>query len=100
VRITGGPRVSHCEAANLDDSTERPAEETIVAVREREAWLRSILETVPDAIIVIDECGLIEEFSPAAERLFGYTAALRLPPLLLLPYRALWLGVCRALSSP
>ncbi|HXV26042.1 MAG TPA: PAS domain S-box protein [Alphaproteobacteria bacterium] len=44
-------------------------------LREREAWLRSILETVPDAIIVIDEHALIEEFSPAAERLFGYTAA-------------------------
>jgi two-component system, LuxR family, sensor kinase FixL len=45
-----------------------------LALREREAWLRSILETVPDAIIVIDERGLIEEFSPAAERLFGYSA--------------------------
>jgi two-component system sensor kinase FixL len=41
----------------------------------REAHLRSILETVPDAIIVIDEAGLIRDFSPAAERLFGWTAA-------------------------
>ncbi|MGQ9365532.1 PAS domain-containing sensor histidine kinase [Azospirillum sp. ST 5-10] len=43
--------------------------------REREARLTSILETVPDAIIVIDERGLVESFSPAAERLFGYAAA-------------------------
>ena len=40
----------------------------------REAHLRSILETVPDAMIVIDEAGLIRDFSQAAERLFGWTA--------------------------
>src|SRR5262245_9607634 len=41
----------------------------------REAHLTSILDTVPDAMIVIDERGLIQSFSSAAERLFGYTAA-------------------------
>jgi two-component system, LuxR family, sensor kinase FixL len=56
---------------------EEPAatEEAPSALRDRAAWLRSILDTVPDAIIVIDERGLIEEFSPAAERLFGYDGA-------------------------
>jgi two-component system sensor kinase FixL len=44
------------------------------ALQEREARLRSILETAPDAIIVIDERGIMESYSPAAERLFGYTA--------------------------
>ncbi|MCP1615146.1 two-component system sensor kinase FixL [Azospirillum lipoferum] len=44
------------------------------ALREREARLTSILQTVPEAIIVIGEKGLIESFSPAAERLFGWTA--------------------------
>lgn len=44
-------------------------------LREREARLVSILETVPDAIIVIDEQGLIQSFSPAAERLFSWTQA-------------------------
>ena len=39
----------------------------------REAHLRSILETVPDAMIVIDEHGLILSFSTAAERMFGYS---------------------------
>ncbi|HYM01512.1 MAG TPA: PAS domain S-box protein [Stellaceae bacterium] len=48
--------------------------ETQRALRESEAHLRSVLETVPDAIIVIDDRGLIESFSPSAERLFGYTA--------------------------
>jgi len=45
------------------------------ALQEREARLRSILETAPDAIIVIDERGIMESYSPAAERLFGYSAA-------------------------
>jgi two-component system sensor kinase FixL len=41
----------------------------------REAHLRSILETVPDAIVVIDEAGSIQDFSPAAQRLFGWSVA-------------------------
>ncbi len=44
------------------------------ALQEREARLRSILETAPDAIIVIGERGIMESYSPAAERLFGYRA--------------------------
>jgi two-component system sensor kinase FixL len=42
---------------------------------EREAHLRSILDTVPDAMIVIDAAGVICSFSAAAERQFGWTAA-------------------------
>lgn len=42
---------------------------------EREAHLKSILDTVPDAMIVIDAAGAIKSFSSAAERLFGYGAA-------------------------
>lgn len=41
----------------------------------REAHLQSILETIPDAMVVIDEQGIIQSFSIAAERLFGYRAA-------------------------
>jgi two-component system sensor kinase FixL len=37
-----------------------------------EAHLRSILATVPDAMIVIDERGRILSFSAAAEKMFGY----------------------------
>ena len=40
----------------------------------REAHLRSILDTVPDAMIVIDEQGVIQSFSAAAERQFGHAA--------------------------
>jgi two-component system, LuxR family, sensor kinase FixL len=41
----------------------------------REAHLQSILDTVLNAIIVIDERGMMQSFSSAAERLFGHTAA-------------------------
>lgn len=40
-----------------------------------EARSRAILETMVDAAITIDENGIIEALNPAAERLFGYTAA-------------------------
>jgi two-component system, LuxR family, sensor kinase FixL len=41
----------------------------------REAHLRTILDTIPDAMVVIDERGTIQSFSVAAERLFGFRAA-------------------------
>lgn len=39
-----------------------------------EALLRSILATVPDAMIIIDTQGVITYFSAAAERMFGYAS--------------------------
>lgn len=49
------------------------------AARRREAavndHLRSILDTVPDGVVVIDRDGLMTSFSPAAERMFGWTAS-------------------------
>jgi two-component system sensor kinase FixL len=43
------------------------------AIASESAMLRSILETVPDAMIVIDHLGMVRSFSQAAQRLFGYT---------------------------
>ncbi|MCR5881042.1 PAS domain S-box protein [Phenylobacterium sp. J367] len=54
------------------------ARETAAALEHleaREAHVQSILATVPDAMIVIDEQGIMQSFSIAAERLFGWTAA-------------------------
>ena len=50
------------------------AEARAQALREREAHLQSILDTVPDAMIVIDTKGAMQSFSIAAERLFGWSA--------------------------
>ena len=40
-----------------------------------ESHLRSILATVPDAMVVIDERGRMLSFSAAAEQMFGYSEA-------------------------
>lgn len=56
----------------IDDITERKAAD--LALTRSELHLRSILATVPDAMVVIDEQGVILSFSRAAERLFGYAA--------------------------
>jgi two-component system sensor kinase FixL len=45
--------------------------ETARVLRAREAHLRSVLDTVPDATVVIDDRGVIQSFNAAAERLFG-----------------------------
>jgi two-component system sensor kinase FixL len=44
------------------------------ALQQREALLRSILDSNPDGFIVIDERAIVKVFSVAAERMFGYAA--------------------------
>lgn len=44
------------------------------ASRYREAQLQSILDTVPEAMIVIDDFGIMRSFSATAVRLFGWSA--------------------------
>ncbi|MBV9653945.1 MAG: PAS domain S-box protein [Acetobacteraceae bacterium] len=64
--IAGGVNV-------MVDITSRKAAEA--ALSESETRLRSILQTIPDALMLIDESGRIESFSTTAEDLFGYRAA-------------------------
>src|SRR5690349_25105328 len=53
----------------MDQPVDRAAEDAAG----REEHLRSILATVPDAMVIIDEMGMIISFSAAAEKMFGYT---------------------------
>ena len=53
----------------------RHDQETARNLRTREAHLRSVLDTVPDATVVIDDHGIIQSFNAAAERLFGHAEA-------------------------
>ena len=50
------------------------ASKMVADLEAREAHLRSILATVPDAMIVIDEHGTIQSYSATAERQFGWTS--------------------------
>lgn len=63
---------SHGFGYRIEDITDRKAAEA--ALERSSQHLQSILDTVPDAMIVIDERGIVMSFSAAAERLFGYDA--------------------------
>lgn len=60
---------------NENASVSREYSTMALALDAAEARLRSVLQTVPDAMIIIDEQGRIESLSATAERLFGYTHA-------------------------
>lgn len=53
----------------MNDQPEKPR---VAPFGQGESHLRSILATVPDAMVVIDETGRILSFSAAAEKMFGY----------------------------
>jgi PAS domain S-box-containing protein len=57
--------------ANLEQEVARRT----AALQESESRLRAILNSPDDAIITIDQKGTIDSLNPAAERMFGYTAA-------------------------
>jgi two-component system sensor kinase FixL len=63
----GGP--ARLSGLMIDVDREKQLED---AVRISDSHFRSILDTVPDAMIVIDEHGVMQYFSTAAVRQFGY----------------------------
>jgi two-component system sensor kinase FixL len=53
--------------------TNNAVAETLAESRANQARLQTVLDTVPDAMIIIDEHGRMTSFSAAAQRLFGWT---------------------------
>jgi len=56
----------------IDISDRRTSEQSLQESQDR---LNAILNTAADAIITINQQGIIEWFNPAAEKMFGYAAA-------------------------
>ena len=74
-RVIGQLHTANQELAKSQEALRASDERFRLLVEElngREAHLRSILATVPDAMVVIDESGVIQSFSATAERLFGF----------------------------
>jgi two-component system sensor kinase FixL len=69
VRDAGGQLIGASKIIRDLSDSQRIAQ----ALQRREALLQSILDTVPDALVVIDTTGTVQSFSPAAQRMFGYT---------------------------
>ncbi|MGD9964956.1 MAG: PAS domain S-box protein [Hyphomonadaceae bacterium] len=53
----------------------RAGEEASVALAAREAHLRSIFDTAPEAMIVINEQAIVQSYGASAERMFQWRAA-------------------------
>ena len=56
------------------DKATNAAEAGMTSLFRDDTYFQSIIDTVPDAMIVIDETGFMIAFSPAAEKMFGYLA--------------------------
>ncbi|MGF1612807.1 MAG: PAS domain S-box protein [Gammaproteobacteria bacterium] len=57
----------------VHDMRVRKAREQVL--KDREARLRAVIDTVVDGVIITDSDGIIQDFNPACEKLFGYRAA-------------------------
>ncbi|MDQ1519451.1 MAG: hypothetical protein QOI55_524 [Actinomycetota bacterium] len=57
-----------------DAGERRDKEATERTLRELEQRFHAVIDTAMDAVVTVDDGGLIETYNPAAERLFGYTA--------------------------
>lgn len=72
-RIEGDTKGEDLILLAIEDITE--VRKSAQRIADRETRLQAILDAAPEAIVTIDEHGIIGSFSPAAEGIFGYAAA-------------------------
>ena len=71
-RIVGRPDHEESILLAVEDVTDKNTAQQ--AIRDREARLSAILDAAPEAILTIDEHGIVGTFSPGAEEIFGFKA--------------------------
>jgi len=64
---------SQNELRNLNKELESRIEERTHSLKNSEALQRTIVETMADALIMIDNNGIVQSINKAAETIFGYT---------------------------
>lgn len=71
--LAGGKAAT--EALNLELKREIDERSRVEeGLRDSEARMRTLIESVPDGIVTISDQGQLESMNPAAERIFGYKA--------------------------
>lgn len=65
---------SRANLKQLNETLESLVTERTTLLEKSEQSQRTVLQTIADAVITIDEKGLIDSFNPAAEKIFGYQA--------------------------
>ena len=71
-RMTQQVEESRINLAQLNEKLESLVKERTASLEKSELQQRTVLETIADAVITINEKGQIESFNPAAELVFGY----------------------------
>jgi PAS domain S-box-containing protein len=83
IDTSGGDEISHLARSfdvmrkalrELVEGLESKVAERTQSLQDSETRIRTIIEHAADGIIVIGEDGVVQSFSPAAERIFGYAA--------------------------
>jgi two-component system CheB/CheR fusion protein len=71
-KIQGGQDGQELILLALEDVTDKKQAQKVIL--DREARLSAILDAAPEAIVTIDEAGIVGSFSPGAEGIFGFRA--------------------------
>lgn len=69
------PRTGNKAGSDRTAASERLVDDQAAELEESEARLHAVIDNAVDAIISIDAGGIVQSFNPAAEKIFGYSAA-------------------------